>query len=50
MKSRVNIAKLDATKNRQMAQQFQIKGFPTMLFFGKADKQNPIPYNGERTA
>jgi thioredoxin-related protein len=27
-----------------MAQKFQIKGFPTLLFFGINDKSTPVPY------
>lgn len=46
----MKIAKIDATVNRQMAQKFQIKGFPTMLFFGVDDKSSPVPYQSERTA
>jgi hypothetical protein len=33
-----------------MGQKFQIKGFPTILFFGIDDKSTPVPYNSERTA
>lgn len=33
-----------------MAQKFQIKGFPTILFFGFDDKSTPVPYSSERTA
>lgn len=33
-----------------MAQKFQIKGFPTLLFFGVEDKSTPVPYQSERTA
>lgn len=47
---RVRIAKIDATVNRQIAQKFQIKGFPTLLFFGTDDKSSPVPYQSERTA
>ena len=50
MKSKVNIAKVDATKHQKFAQKYQVKGFPTLLFFGKSDKTNPVPYNSERTA
>lgn len=46
---RVNIAKIDATQNRNMAQKFQIKGFPTLFFFATDDKKAPAQYQGERT-
>lgn len=38
MGKKINIAKIDATKNSVMAQKYQIKGFPTMLFFETDDK------------
>ena len=50
MKSRVNIAKIDATKNQQMAQKFRIKGFPTMYLMERGNKESPVTYEGERTA
>ena len=50
MGSRVNIAKVDATKHKKMAQKYQVKGFPTLLFFGQKDKKTPIPYDSQRTA
>jgi len=40
------IAKVDATENDTPA---DIKGFPTLLFYPANDKQNPIPYDGERS-
>ncbi len=33
MGRKVNIAKIDATKNSAMAQKYQIRGYPTMLLF-----------------
>jgi thioredoxin-like negative regulator of GroEL len=33
MGKKVNIARIDATKNPKMAQKYQIKGYPTMLLF-----------------
>ncbi len=50
MGKKVNIAKIDATVNQKMAQKYQIKGFPTMLLFEADNKQNPIPFEGQRTA
>ena len=52
MGKKVNIAKVDATVNRKYAQQYQVKGFPTMFLF-EADsnnKDNPLLYEGQRTA
>lgn len=33
MGKKVNIARIDATKNLAMAQRYQIRGYPTMLLF-----------------
>lgn len=41
------IAKMDATANEYPG--LEIKGFPTLLFYKKGDKSNPMPYEGERT-
>jgi len=43
--STIVIAKVDATENDTPA---DIKGFPTLLFYPSNDKQNPVPYDGER--
>lgn len=40
------IAKMDATANE--VEGVNIKGFPTIIFYPKADKKNPITYDGER--
>lgn len=40
---------LGRTILQALAQQYEIKGFPTILVFG-ADKESPIPYEGQRTA
>jgi thioredoxin-related protein len=45
MGSKVKVAKIDATKHNKFAQKYQVKGFPTLLFFGKNNKNTPIPYN-----
>lgn len=43
----------DTVTNTQYAQslmsRFNVQGFPTILVFG-ADKSNPLPYDGARTA
>jgi protein disulfide-isomerase A1 len=41
------IAKMDATGNEHPS--LNIKGFPTIKFYKKGDKSNPVDYNGERT-
>lgn len=40
---------MDATAHQQVAQQYQIQGFPTIKVFG-ADKSKPVDYQGQRTA
>jgi protein disulfide-isomerase A1 len=48
----IKMAKLDATDevNAELAQQFKIKGFPTLKVFRKADTAAPVDYQGARTA
>lgn len=41
------IAKIDATANEH--QTLNIKGFPTIRFYKKGMKSQPIDYSGERT-
>ncbi|CAJ0927683.1 unnamed protein product, partial [Mesorhabditis belari] len=43
----VIIAKMDATAN-DVPPLFNVKGFPTLFWLPKNDKQNPVPYNGGR--
>jgi len=45
--SDIMIAKMDATANEYPG--LEVKGFPTLLFYKKGDKSNPMPYEGERT-
>lgn len=41
------IAKMDSTENE--VEGIAIKGFPTLKFFKKGEKQTPIEFNGDRT-
>lgn len=45
--SEVLLAKIDATENKDMAEKFNIEGFPTLKFF---DNGKDSDYNGGRTA
>lgn len=45
--SGVTIAKVDATAN-DVDSRYEVKGFPTILFYKANDKQNPIAYEGAR--
>jgi protein disulfide-isomerase A6 len=49
LKGVVKLVAIDATVSESLAQQFQIKGFPTLKVFG-ADKKNPTEYAGQRTS
>jgi protein disulfide isomerase family A protein 3 len=44
----VVIAKMDATANDSPHAKYQAKGYPTIFFAPANDKENPIPFNGER--
>jgi len=42
------IAKMDAVANDSPHPKYQARGFPTILFAPAGNKENPIPYSGER--
>jgi len=60
LKGIVNIAAVNCDEHRELAGMFDIKGFPTILFFGSEQTpnphrpglpwKNPQPYQGQRTA
>jgi len=53
MKGKVKFAKVDATENQRLAQQFGVKGYPTIKYFeyGEGKTQNKAQdYQGGRTA
>eukprot|EP01067_Filipodium_phascolosomae_P009137 Filipodium_phascolosomae@DN8065_c0_g1_i1.p1 len=52
LKGKVNVAKVDATVETQLAQRFKIEGFPTLKFFpgGKKSLDTVQTYNGPRSA
>lgn len=45
----VVIAEIDATKYGDIAKRFAVEGFPTIKWFRKSQKENPIDYRNERT-
>lgn len=47
---RVHIAKVDGNQNQQLMGKYKIQGFPTMYLFDTQDKEEPVVYQGERTA
>ncbi|TDH72548.1 hypothetical protein CCR75_009213 [Bremia lactucae] len=48
LKKHARLGVVDATKHQQLAQKYQIKGFPTIKEFG-ATKKRPQDYRGGRT-
>ncbi|MEW5312350.1 MAG: hypothetical protein WDW38_003991 [Sanguina aurantia] len=53
MKGRVVVAKVNADTHREIGSRFDVKGFPTLKFFGRgkaANLEGAADYNGGRTA
>jgi protein disulfide-isomerase A6 len=44
----VLIAKVDCDANSELCQRFEVGGYPTLKWFGKSDKTNPVPYEEGR--
>ncbi|KAJ3202265.1 hypothetical protein HK099_001904 [Clydaea vesicula] len=48
VKDKVNIIKVDADSNKAIGQRFGVNGFPTLKWFPKGEKKNPVDYAGGR--
>lgn len=46
--SDIRLAKVDATEESELAQEFGVRGYPTIKFFKGGEKENPKEYSGER--
>lgn len=45
--SDIRLAKVDATEENELAQEFGVRGYPTIKFFKGGEKDNPKEYSGE---
>lgn len=45
--SSIRLAKVDATEETELAQDFGVRGYPTIKFFKGGDKATPKEYTGE---
>ncbi|KAA8594602.1 protein disulfide-isomerase A2 [Etheostoma spectabile] len=46
----MRLAKVDATEETELAEEFEIGGFPTLKLFVNGDRKQPVDYTGKRTA
>nr|XP_055062057.1 protein disulfide-isomerase A2 [Misgurnus anguillicaudatus] len=47
--SAVRLAKVDATEERELANEFNVNSFPTLKFLKDGNRQNATDFNGKRT-
>lgn len=47
--SAIHLAKVDAVEEKELAEEFEIKGFPTLKLFMDGDREHPVDYLGKRT-
>ncbi|XP_072320196.1 protein disulfide-isomerase-like [Eucyclogobius newberryi] len=46
----MRLAKVDATEEKELAEEFNVQGFPTISLFVNGDRTKPREFTGERTA
>ncbi|XP_042341616.1 LOW QUALITY PROTEIN: protein disulfide-isomerase-like [Plectropomus leopardus] len=46
----MRLAKVDATEEKELAEEFDIGSFPTLKLFVNGDRKQPVTYTGKRTA
>lgn len=47
--SAIRLAKVDATEEKELAEEFEIGGFPTLKLFVNGDRKTPTNYDGTHT-
>ncbi|XP_044047549.1 protein disulfide-isomerase A2 [Siniperca chuatsi] len=45
----LRLAKVDATEEKELAEEFDIVGFPTLKLFVNGDRKQPVDYTGKRS-
>lgn len=45
--SEVRLGKVDATEETELAQEYGVRGYPTIKFFKGGEKESPKEYSGE---
>ncbi|XP_028263849.1 protein disulfide-isomerase A2 [Parambassis ranga] len=45
----MRLAKVDATEEKELAEEFDIGGFPTLKLFINGDRKQPVDYTGKRS-
>ncbi|XP_077381306.1 protein disulfide-isomerase-like [Festucalex cinctus] len=45
----IGLAKVDATVEKELAEEFGVSGFPVLKLFLHGDRKKPVDYTGERT-
>ncbi|KAJ8413566.1 hypothetical protein AAFF_G00080730 [Aldrovandia affinis] len=48
--SEIRLAKVDATEEKELAEEFEIGSFPILKFFKDGERTDPVVFNGKRNA